>query len=43
MKSDQGSPEKLETVSPRAAELEPRERLTLGFQDGEAAMSYGFL
>ena len=38
VKSDQGSPEKLETVSPRAAEPEPRERLILDFQGGEAAM-----
>ena len=38
MKSDQGSPERLETVSLPAAEPEPRERLILGFQGGEAAM-----
>ena len=38
VKSDQGSPEKLETVSPRAAEPEPRERLILDFQGGEAVM-----
>ena len=42
MKSDQGSPETLETVSLRAAEPEPRERLILGFQDGEAAMNLRF-
>ena len=43
VKSDQGSPEKLETVSPRAAEPEPRERLILGFQGGEAAMKLRFV
>ena len=42
MKSDQGSPEKLETVSLRAAEPEPRERLILDFQGGEAAMILRF-
>ena len=42
MKSDQGSPETLETVSLRAAEPEPRERLILGFQGGEAAMNLRF-
>ena len=43
MKSDQGSPEKLETVSLRAAEPEPRERLILDFQGGEAAMKLRFV
>ena len=43
MKSDQGSPEKLETVSPHVAEPEPRERLILDFQGGEAAMKLRFV
>ena len=43
MKSDPGSPETLETVSLRAAGPEPRERLILDFQGGEAAMKLRFV